>query len=124
MERLSYPESVILPLGIVLLICTILYIIPHMAVFGAILLTGYLGRRCDNPTHPLCAVTIEGNYARRPRLRRMKDTPWASLFNAQHAMVSQWIEGATSLARKVWRIEEEAVGRAEKVITQFSRGEA
>ena len=41
--KLGYPESVILALGIVLLACTILYLIPRTAVFGAILLTGYLG---------------------------------------------------------------------------------
>lgn len=41
--RLGYHESVILPLGIVLLTCTILYVIPRTSVFGAILLTGYLG---------------------------------------------------------------------------------
>jgi DoxX-like family len=41
--RLGYPESVILGLGIVLLICTILYLIPLTSVLGAILLTGYLG---------------------------------------------------------------------------------
>ena len=40
---LGYPESVILPLGIVLLICTVLYLIPRTSVLGAILLTGYLG---------------------------------------------------------------------------------
>ena len=40
---LGYPEGVILPLGIVLIACTILYAIPRTAVFGAILLTGYLG---------------------------------------------------------------------------------
>jgi len=40
---LGYPESVIRPLGIVLLICTVLYLIPRTAVLGAILLTGYLG---------------------------------------------------------------------------------
>src|SRR5215831_4544884 len=40
---LGYAEAVILPLGIVLLACTILYLIPRTAVFGAILLTGYLG---------------------------------------------------------------------------------
>lgn len=52
-----------------------------------------------------------------------KDTPWASLFNAQRDMASQWIEGAASLARKLWSIEEEAAERAEKAITQFSKGE-
>jgi hypothetical protein len=40
---LGYAESVILPLGVVLLACTILYLIPWTAVLGAILLTGYLG---------------------------------------------------------------------------------
>jgi len=39
---LGYTEAVILPLGIVLLACTILYMIPQTAVVGAILLTGYL----------------------------------------------------------------------------------
>ena len=53
-----------------------------------------------------------------------KDTPWASLFNTQRDMASQWIEGAASLARKLWSIEEEAVERTERAITQFSKGEA
>lgn len=41
--KLGYPENVILPLGIVLTACTILYLIPRTAFLGAILLTGYLG---------------------------------------------------------------------------------
>jgi len=41
--KLGYPENVILPIGIVLTACTILYLIPRTAVLGAILLTGYLG---------------------------------------------------------------------------------
>ena len=41
--QLGYPATVILPLGIVLLACTVLYVIPRTAVLGAILLTGYLG---------------------------------------------------------------------------------
>jgi hypothetical protein len=41
--QLGYPESVILPLGIVLLVSTIPYLIPRTAILGAILLTGYLG---------------------------------------------------------------------------------
>jgi DoxX-like family len=41
--RLGYPESVIQSLGIVLLVCTILYAIPRTSILGAILLTGYLG---------------------------------------------------------------------------------
>ena len=41
--KLGYPESTILGMGIVLLACTILYVIPPTSVLGAILLTGYLG---------------------------------------------------------------------------------
>jgi DoxX-like family len=41
--RLGYAEGVILPLGILLLICTVLYLIPKTSILGAILLTGYLG---------------------------------------------------------------------------------
>lgn len=41
--KLGYSESVIIPIGIVLLACTILYLIPATTVLGAILLTGYLG---------------------------------------------------------------------------------
>ena len=41
--QLGYPESVITGLGIVLLACTALYLVPRTSVLGAILLTGYLG---------------------------------------------------------------------------------
>ncbi|MCU1299640.1 MAG: Arginine/ornithine antiporter ArcD [Acidobacteriaceae bacterium] len=41
--RLGFPTSVVLPLGITLLICVVLYMIPRTSVLGAILLTGYLG---------------------------------------------------------------------------------
>jgi hypothetical protein len=41
--KLGYPESVIVGLGVVLIACTIVYLIPRTAVLGAILLTGYLG---------------------------------------------------------------------------------
>jgi len=41
--RLGYHESIILPLGIVLFACTVLYLMPRTSLLGAILLTGYLG---------------------------------------------------------------------------------
>jgi hypothetical protein len=41
--RVGYPASLVVPLGIVLLICTVVYAIPITSVLGAILLTGYLG---------------------------------------------------------------------------------
>lgn len=49
--KYGYSESVIIPLGIVLLCCTILYIIPRTAVLGAILLTGYLGGAVATHVH-------------------------------------------------------------------------
>jgi hypothetical protein len=41
--KLGYSESAIVPIGITLLICTILYAIPRTSVLGAVLVTGYLG---------------------------------------------------------------------------------
>lgn len=41
--RLGYSETAIIPLGVVLVVCTALYAIPRTSVLGAILLTGYLG---------------------------------------------------------------------------------
>jgi hypothetical protein len=41
--KLGYPIGVAVPLGIIEVVCTILYIIPRTSVLGAILLTGYLG---------------------------------------------------------------------------------
>jgi hypothetical protein len=41
--KLGYADSVVVPIGIVLLISTILYAVPRTSAFGAILLTGYLG---------------------------------------------------------------------------------
>lgn len=40
---LGFPLSVAVPLGIIELVCVVLYVIPRTSVFGAILLTGYLG---------------------------------------------------------------------------------
>lgn len=41
--KFGYQESSLLGIGIVEVLCTILYLIPRTAVVGAILLTGYLG---------------------------------------------------------------------------------
>ncbi len=41
--KLGYPEGLIVPVGIILIVCTILYLIPATSVLGAILTTGYLG---------------------------------------------------------------------------------
>lgn len=82
--ELGYPETVIVPLGITLLICTILYAVPRTSILGAILLTGYLGGavathvRAGSPlfTHMLFPVYLGimiwlGLYLREARLRTL-----------------------------------------------------
>jgi hypothetical protein len=64
--ELGYPESVIFPLGVVLLVCTVLYLIPQCSVLGAILLTGYLGGavathvRVEGGMFPICFPIVFG----------------------------------------------------------------
>jgi len=41
--ELGYPESLVVPIGALLFICTVVYLIPRTSIFGAVLLTGYLG---------------------------------------------------------------------------------
>ena len=43
MAKLGYPDSTTSPIGIIVLVCTVLYIIPKTNVLGAVLLTGFLG---------------------------------------------------------------------------------
>lgn len=79
--KLGYSEGVIIPIGIVLIICTVLYLIPKTSVLGAILLTGYLGgavathvRAADGAFGIIFAVAFGalvwlGIYVRDERLR-------------------------------------------------------
>ena len=79
--EMGYPEGVITGLGVVVLICVILYLIPNTAILGAVLLTGYLGgavathvRHGDpffaNVLAPVyfAIVVWAGVYLREPRL--------------------------------------------------------
>ena len=42
-RQLGYPESSVVGIGMLLLVCTVLYLLPRTSIVGAILLTGYLG---------------------------------------------------------------------------------
>jgi hypothetical protein len=42
-EKMGWPSSVMIPLGVVELVSVVLYCLPWTRVLGAILLTGYLG---------------------------------------------------------------------------------
>ena len=76
--QLGYPESVVFGIGILLLACTLLYAIPQTSIFGALLLTGYLGGavatqvRAGNPlfTHVLFPVYVGVLVWVRARLAR------------------------------------------------------
>lgn len=41
--RLGFPLSLSVELGIIELLCVVLYVVPRTSILGAILLTGYLG---------------------------------------------------------------------------------
>lgn len=41
--KMGYSENAIVPLGVVVIVSSLLYIFPQTSVLGAILLTGYLG---------------------------------------------------------------------------------
>ncbi|HEX4489119.1 MAG TPA: DoxX family protein [Terriglobales bacterium] len=41
--ELGLPLSISVPIGVVELICVVLYVVPLTSVLGAVLLTGYLG---------------------------------------------------------------------------------
>ena len=82
--RLGYPESEIIGVGVLLLMCTGLYLIPRASILGALLLTGYLGGavathvRVGDPllSHVLfptyiAALLWVGLYLREPRLRAL-----------------------------------------------------
>lgn len=87
-EELGYSASVVFPLGVVLLGCVVLYVVPRTRVLGAILLTGYLGGavathvRVGNPlpSHTLFPVYMGvalwlGLWLRDARLRAL--VPWS-----------------------------------------------
>lgn len=78
---LGFPESEIVGIGITLLICTALYVIPRTSILGAVLLTGYIGGaiaskvRIHAPLFDICfaivfaAIVWGGLWFRNPRLR-------------------------------------------------------
>lgn len=41
--RLGFPESRLVGIGLLLIACTIVYLVPRISILGAVLLTGYLG---------------------------------------------------------------------------------
>lgn len=78
--KFGYPESILTPLGVVELICAVLFAIPQTAVLGAILMTGYLGGavathvRIGDPFIPPLALGIiawAGLYLRDERIRAL-----------------------------------------------------
>ncbi len=80
MAHLGLPESLIIPLSILEMACTVVYLIPATSVLGAILLTGYIGGaicthwRVGDPFLPQVAIGIViwlGVYLREHRLKAL-----------------------------------------------------
>ena len=82
MARLGFPMYLSVPIGAILLVCTVLYALPPTCVLGAVLLTGYLGGAIVSQMRigaPLLSTTLfpiyfavllwAGIYLREPRLR-------------------------------------------------------
>jgi DoxX-like protein len=82
--HLGWPIGSVRPLGVLLLLVTVLYVLPGTSMLGAILLTGYLGGavathvRLQSPlfSHTLFGVYLGivawvGLYLRDPRLRSL-----------------------------------------------------
>lgn len=64
-NKIGYPGSVIRPIGIILLLCTVLYAVPRTAIIGAILLTGFLGGAVASKVRledPLFSSVLFGVY--------------------------------------------------------------
>ncbi|HEV2111529.1 MAG TPA: DoxX family protein [Gammaproteobacteria bacterium] len=84
---LGFPESEIVGIGVVALISIVLYAVPRTAIFGAILLTGYLGGaiaskvRIEAPLFDIVFALVfalfiwGGLWLRDPRLRAL--LPWS-----------------------------------------------
>src|SRR5688500_5149291 len=79
--QLGYPEGAIVPIGVILLLCVVIYAVPRTAILGAVLLTAYMGGaiathvRVGSPllTHVLFPVYVSvlvwlGLYLRDPRV--------------------------------------------------------
>jgi len=86
MSHLGLPESLIMPLGVIELLCVVLYLVPKTSIFGAILFTGYVGGaivthlRMGEPVYLHIALGIViwlGLYLRRPQLRQLFWAPRA-----------------------------------------------
>jgi hypothetical protein len=84
MAQLGYGAGSALGIGILELVCLVLYVLPRTSVLGVVLLTGYLGGaiaahvRVGNPlvSHVLFPVYVAallwgGLYLREPRLRAL-----------------------------------------------------
>lgn len=49
--RIRFPLQALTPIGITLIVSTLLYVVPQTSVFGAVLLTGYLGGAIATHVH-------------------------------------------------------------------------
>lgn len=79
--RMGLSERLIIPVGVIELLCVVVYLIPRTSVLGAILITGLLGGatittlRVGDPTFPMPVIlgmmAWGGLYLRDARVRTL-----------------------------------------------------
>jgi len=82
--ELGYPAGTVIVIGVIELVCLVLYLVPRTSVLGALVLTGYLGGAIAThvrvgsplPTHTLFPIYVAvmvwgGLYLRESRLREL-----------------------------------------------------
>jgi len=57
--EVGYPESAVAPIGWILLVSLVIYVVPRTAVLGAILLTGYLGGAVATNVHRSSSIGFD-----------------------------------------------------------------
>jgi len=78
----NWPHGVVVPIGMVEITCTLIYLVPRTSVLGAILLTGYMGGatatvvQMGTPNFAIMTVGLGvlvwgGLYMREPRVRAL-----------------------------------------------------
>ena len=82
--ELGYPAGTVIVIGVIELVCLVIYLVPRTSVLGALVLTGYLGGAIAThvrvgsplPTHTLFPIYVAlmvwgGLYLRESRLREL-----------------------------------------------------
>ena len=94
---MGWPASAVVPLGLLLLVGTALYVIPRTSVLGAIYLTGFLGGAIAAHYRigsPLATHVLFGLY--------VAAVMWAGLLLRYPAVAGTLLLGPNTMSRTLW----------------------